>query len=443
MNDVLYAILSFLMMYHMQLLFGIIGFGSLKFRKHGVIALIVLLSVYCAFPRIYSFINGEEFWVNTYSRIGWYNFSYILYWFFLMAIFYLSFQTTLKKVVYYGLVSYTLESFSQALRGLIRSCFFNEERTLLWLIISLFVSFLLLCIYYLFGVRRLKKESFYMPDNIYLIVFSFIILFAVNIFSQYWQLNTQGGNYDVVDVFGSVYLALCTLTLLLLQFGVFAESNLKRENEIMERVITESGKQREISQKNVDIINRKCHDLKHQINAMRLIFDEKEREKGLSEIENAISVYDSSIKTGNKILDVLLTEKTLYCEQYGITFSCLADAKCLNFMNASDIYSLFGNAIDNAFESVSKIEDKDSRQVSLNVYEKQNYIYIRIDNSCEDIVLFEGGLPAMTTKADKNYHGFGTKSIKFVAEKYSGKVDMELENGIFSVCIILPVQKKK
>ena len=40
---------------------------------------------------------------------------------------------------------------------------------------------------------------------------------------------------------------------------------------------------------------------------------EREKEDYLDEIERSIQIYDSTIETGNEVLDTVLTEKSLYC----------------------------------------------------------------------------------------------------------------------------------
>lgn len=49
-----------------------------------------------------------------------------------------------------------------------------------------------------------------------------------------------------------------------------------------------------------------------------------------------------------------------------------------------------------------------------------------------------GGLPA-TSKPDKAYHGYGLKSIRYVAEKYGGVFSYKAEGGIFRASVLFPV----
>lgn len=82
--------------------------------------------------------------------------------------------------------------------------------------------------------------------------------------------------------------------------------------------------------------------------------------------------------------------------------------------------------------------DEDERTVSLNVSRQKGFVIIHEDNRCIDAVEFENGLPK-TTKESKDFHGFGTKSIKLIAEKYGGSVNMRCEDEMFSIEIIIPI----
>ena len=122
----------------------------------------------------------------------------------------------------------------------------------------------------------------------------------------------------------------------------------------MERMWYQQKKQYEIAKAQMQEIDRKCHDLKYQVAAMRHIENPTEREKNLKELEQSIRIYDSIVKTGNETLDTLLSEKSLICEARDITMHCVIDGKKLFFMDSIDIYALFGNAIDNAKKTVTK-----------------------------------------------------------------------------------------
>jgi len=198
--------------------------------------------------------------------------------------------------------------------------------------------------------------------------------------------------------------------------------------------------QYEVTTETIDIINRKCHDLKHQIHVLRNVTDQQEKEAFFSEIEDAIMIYDTALQTGNKALDTVLMEKGLFCKNHNIQWTCMADGTKLNFINFADIYAMFGNALDNAITEVMNLEDPEKRVLSLRILTRNKLLVIEIQNYYDKKLHFEEGLP-VTTKKNKWYHGFGMKSIQHTAEKYNGTISVRTEDAIFTLLIIVPLPK--
>lgn len=191
------------------------------------------------------------------------------------------------------------------------------------------------------------------------------------------------------------------------------------------------------SQESIELVNRKYHDLKHQIALLRSQGDEQ-RNGLLDQMEQEIHSYEALNVTGNKVLDTVLTAKSLHCQSQGIQMTCVADGHALQFMSAMDISSLFGNALDNAIESVSKIQEPEKRLIHVAISQKKGFLCVRIENCYEgDLHFFDGKL--QTTKQDTRYHGFGLKSIEATAEKYSGTAHVKAEDGWFELQVLIPL----
>ena len=122
----------------------------------------------------------------------------------------------------------------------------------------------------------------------------------------------------------------------------------------------------------------------------------------------------------------------------------MADGECLDFMQESDIYSLFGNAIDNAIEAVIKLSDDEKRIIGVKVCAVGNMITVNIHNFYEYDIRFnhETGLPE-TSKKNKNIHGYGMKSIRYIVEKYDGSLSVKAKDGIFRLDILFPWKKRE
>ena len=115
------------------------------------------------------------------------------------------------------------------------------------------------------------------------------------------------------------------------------------------------------SRESIDVINRKYHDLKHQIAVLRVEEDPARRSAFLDQMEEEIQHYEAQNKTGNSVLDTVLTGKSLYCAKHQIKLTCVADGARLSFMDVMDICTLFGNALDNAIECELSIPDKEKQ----------------------------------------------------------------------------------
>lgn len=242
---------------------------------------------------------------------------------------------------------------------------------------------------------------------------------------------------NVTGAFPLFLLQWISAIVLYLQNELFRKSSMRQELELVHLLLQKEQEQYRLSKENIAIINQKCHDLKHQIRAVRKV-DEGERDQYLKEIEESIRIYEAIVKTGNEVLDTILTEKSLYCKEHGIVISCVADGKLLEFINHMDLYSLFGNALDNAIEAVEQFEEQEKRQIDVLVYKQQRFLVVNIINPIGEPIELENELP-ITTKRDKNLHGFGVRSMKYIVKKYDGFFNITQEDGCFSLKFLFPI----
>lgn len=195
-----------------------------------------------------------------------------------------------------------------------------------------------------------------------------------------------------------------------------------------------------ISEDSIALINQKYHDLKHHIHLLRTQVSTGEKLEYLDQMEQEIHAYEAQNKTGNRVLDAILTAKSLQCQREGISLTCVADGKALDFMRPMDISALFGNALDNAMEGVKKLADPDKRLIHLSVARQKGFLRIRVENCYEGELRLEAGMPA-STKQDKRYHGFGLKSIRDTTAKYGGSMTISSKDGWFELRILFPVSE--
>ena len=192
----------------------------------------------------------------------------------------------------------------------------------------------------------------------------------------------------------------------------------------------------ELQERNMELINVKCHDMKHQLRT--LLERQNLDEEFIKETQNAISIFDADVKTGNYTLDTLLTQKSLVCNAQKIQLTVMLDGDALSFMSVQDINSFFGNAIDNAIEYLATT-DEENRFIRISSFQNGNILTIRIENYCDTALKFNKNGRPQTTKEDNGYHGFGTKSMQKTAQKYNGDASFVRQDDLFIVTALFMI----
>lgn len=291
--------------------------------------------------------------------------------------------------------------------------------------------------YYIMG-KRLKGNADIDP-NVFLMLFGAAILLidiVLNAFVVYISVFSR--EYDLIVC---IYNALCCILVFFIQASMIKAKDMRLEMESLSEMLRSAKRQYELQKENIDLINIKCHDLRYQIN--RLAADKAIEDSQLQQINDAVSIYDATVKTGNEVLDIILTEKSLVCREKNIKITCMADGAALSFMHEGELYALFGNMIDNAIEAVSKIADEEKRYIGLNSYAVGDLISITMENYYEGVIKFASdGLP-ITDKSDRTYHGYGMRSIAALVGEYDGDLSVSADNGIFTLNIMLPKKRDR
>ena len=399
-------------------------------RSYFPIRIIFSSIVYLAFS-----VLMNELDLRGNFHLDWLHPCFILIFIFGCLSVWASYKTSFNKILFSASASYAIQHFSDNVAYIVLGYIPNHDEiyvqfivfTVFWLIIYS----VLLCFIY---KRVANKERIFIDNKINIAICAFTLL-CVYFVSTY----RMSENIDYGFSTSFFYDALLSLVIIIILFGFFEQSKLKIQNKVLETMVQKEGEQEAINKAQIDIINMKCHDFRKQMR--HAVRDDIGQEEMINEINKAIRIYDANIKTGNETLDIVLTDKSIVCNQYKIQMSVIVDGEKLSFISKSDLYSLFNNALDNAIEA-SIAEEETKRFISVKVISKFDMIFIRIDNyTTRNIEFDHDGVP-ITSNEDKNIHGFGTKSIKYIAEKYHGKTKFEIEDNIFSVSITIPNQGK-
>lgn len=265
-----------------------------------------------------------------------------------------------------------------------------------------------------------------------------IAVFAISNLSFVSQHTLFSAQYSEEIFAIRTLVDLGGLSMLYAHYYQFCGFRARRELEIMQSMFENQYQQYQHSKESIEIINYKYHDLKHQIAALLAEEDSEKRRVYLKEMENDLKTYEIQNKTGNKVLDIILTSKNIICLKNSIVLTSVIDGALLDFIEVKDICSIFGNAMDNAIEYERKINESEKRLIHLSVFAQKGFLIIRIENYFEGELDFEADLP-LTTKKDKDYHGYGLKSIRHIVQKYGGVLNTDIQDGWFELKILIPL----
>ena len=245
------------------------------------------------------------------------------------------------------------------------------------------------------------------------------------------QTSLRVGLQPTEVVLPALLSQLYCLTLLYLQTELFKKSAMQKEMDALNLLYDRQRKQYQIARQNVQIINKKCHELKVQIADLRRLQPDAATAQSLDEAEQAARMYDANAATGNEVMDVVLTEKSLLCESQHIRLNCVADGPCLAAIEPGDLYALFSNLLDQAIDAAAQQRDEDRRVIDLLVCKRQGFAVVNVI----------GPVPAETQPDHGRRHGYELKVARRVVQKYSGTMATEPRGELFAVKIVLPPAK--
>lgn len=349
----------------------------------------------------------------------------------------LCFSEPFRNLLFVGVSAYTAEKILSMSNSLISltdvELFFHTNRWNTWWFLMYLGCFVV--VYFLFWllfVRRVRKHGSAIHIKNYWLLLITLIACVINTCMGWLSTSYITGN-TVAQLFDYLWNLLACILLLLLEIHVLGSNNAEYQITVMQELIRQKEAQYRFSKENIDAINRKCHDLKYILRASAAEGSSLQ----IKDIISAVDIYDSSLKTGNETLDLILSEKSLYCKQHGIIFTCMANGALLNFIAGVDLYVMCGNLLDNAVRSVKDFADAGRRNIYINVKRSGSFVLFSMENDFEGKIKIVDGLP-VTTKRDAQNHGFGLQSVRLIAEKYGGSLSVTAENGVFGVNILFP-----
>lgn len=354
------------------------------------------------------------------------------------------FEVNFRQALFSAIGGYSVEHMASRFSYILRLFFYSQKPVPLlveYLCFYIGVPTLFSLAVYFFLIRKSFAKNRVCDQDGKVLLVSCANLFICIVISSFEPDHASAESVEAGAALFVSYICslLSCLLCLCLQAGVFHESKLDAKNRVLSEMLAFERRRQTISKETVEMINLKCHDLRHQIRLLEMQSPEL-RSKSLKKISDAIHIYDTVTKTGNDSVDLVLMEKSLLCEKNKINFTYMVDGDKFDFMTDEDIYVMLGNMLDNAIECVEKEENVEKRVITLEAHAKADMLYLCMENNCPVPVAFRDGFPE-TSKSDKLFHGYGVRSIAHIAKSYGGNARFFTEDGKFVVEALFPINK--
>lgn len=188
------------------------------------------------------------------------------------------------------------------------------------------------------------------------------------------------------------------------------------------------------------------HDIKKHLHSIHMLNEQKEHEKIAAYIQQLIQSSDlkeSARLCDNDMLNSILSRYAQQCTENHIAFHVDIRSGTTDFISNHDLTSLFCNLLDNAVEACCPLSES-YIEVNTTKKPKTPFVVITVINSCRNNPFSKQTGRLLTTKSNKNIHGFGSKSIRKTIHKYHGDMQMYYneDTGTFHTIITLKQKGK-
>jgi len=283
-------------------------------------------------------------------------------------------------------------------------------------------------------------EKITTKDFIYL-----IIPIVTNIFSLFLVFGKQ--ILDLSNKFlQNISLFLISVLVLLSNvFLIFIILKIIKDNTLIERQKLHKKKLKmehdyhlRIEENNYKV-RKLYHDMKSHLICIGNLCDNDEAIKYVNNLEFELNKLNNIYDTGNRILDIILNEKSYLCIEKNVKFNVSIDFSKSDFIDMLDINIIFSNAIDNAVQACDKINDLNiSRKIDIRGRYVNNFIIIKIINTKDNEIL-KNKSKKITDRKDKFFYGIGLINIRESVEKYHGEVIIDNTDNEFILTIMIPL----
>ena len=305
---------------------------------------------------------------------------------------------------------------------------FNVQRLLFIVSIKVVEGLMVFLLY-----RLLRKSSVQLTmTSGYAITVMCLVLGGLG--SVYWVTQAESLIGLKLNLFQTVLgvscvLVVCTIYLLLR----IREAQREKEYTAQQNQILEQNYQ--IAKQSYESNAKLYHDMRNHFALVQSYLAAgkiSEAQEYLERLSGDRATYSIERWTGIAAVDFILSQKADAARQQEIEMVIHAEYPQDCKIDPVDLCTILTNLLDNAIDACMKQPKEAEKKIIVTIRRIHQFIIIRIANSSTAAPTVQNG-GFVTSKQNRQQHGWGIRSVKSAVEKYQGTIEFDYSDSLFRV----------
>ena len=242
----------------------------------------------------------------------------------------------------------------------------------------------------------------------------------------------------IIVIIVSAGILLINLLIFYLYDALIETYERLQESMFFERQVASYSHQLGVMMKGEEKMSLLRHDMRHHLNELCAMARQNrgtEIEEYISHMKLFIENDREYCRSGNKEVDSLFNYLLNGAQDVLNEVSYQINIPKELGIKPFDLNAILGNLLENAIHAAQSSEEK---WLNVEAGYHKGMLFICVQNSYQG-KLEKDGSGFLSTKADKENHGIGLRSVKRVVDTYQGTMEIEHSENIFKVKIMLYV----
>lgn len=280
---------------------------------------------------------------------------------------------------------------------------------------------------------NLKKEGNISYKNLAIIIT--ISLISMYVIMLILSINSISLLWKAIGILGMVII---NLAVVYLYSSILDHLQEQFDKSLYQKELEYTKNQFNILKNSTESIRILHHDINNHLSSINLMLSSNKIELAKEYIDNITTEYNiksNIVNTGNIVIDSIVNAKIPKMDKLTIAYKLNIFVPEDLKLNSSLMTSIISNALDNAIEALSSLEEE-KRWLNLTIGYNKKKIVIIVENPYQGVINKDDD-NILTSKKDKANHGLGLKSISSAISKENGLISIKTDNNIFKIKIMM------